>query len=957
MTIIVCANIGLGGTESESDFQELDGVGENVRRVWRNVHDRITAIRHKWNAEPGILAVQEDGGYGYEFEPFFSKPLVTDYDVNVGTQGRGRRGVSTYCRLNDGIRVDPIDNTNEITTMIFSYADRNGRRRKAGFVNFYRNQHKVYGRSVNDTVTALKKTIKNLRTKHEINNVIVQGDLNDEGNVFLGPLFNELTHPDLFHKANHNARKTKIDRIWSNFKSCGILDINQTAENKSDNNNKELGHKTISIWVGKKPKLPEKKRVNMISLKKLKEAVRGVSPKFSLDDNFIAMNPNDIDSLIEDFMNVMSGFAESATRSVEVKNISADKIFLNDIELAEQDILHGKKESKTLYRGMSKMRNGLEDITSTEKPSLEKLGQKLEKKLEKLNDCEHQTAKKVVDEMFKPNPGISCKLWSSLDEFKRICHSTSNSSAKDNVGLSLVMTKIFLDNRMILRRYESILKACLEIGYFPKDWKQDLIHFIFKNKGLRSDAANWRPITIASSFGKHFEKTISYMIAGMDDRNYDNHAYKSKKACLTAITMAQRTFLTDKLKSAGIDMKGKKVITSISLDDISGAFESVDHIILGYAFELIFRKETRFDIKGIILSYLNRKATITGDDEDTYALASRALRSIPQGSILSPLLWRLFDGIFTQLYKNSFPEIMEVHKDILAITHLAYADDHMTIFSIIADANSSFDEIGERLSEIFDMLRLLLKSATKTLGSDINPKKSESIVLKDLTPFIILEDKTDKDPANSFKWLGYHMILNDDMLLEFDEAKIKITINAVNSFRKKAYSYTASIAIRWKVYKVYIAPFIELFLPLVIQLPSSGPKSITIIHDLQHHSLCYAMGLPWTTGRRTIEKFLGEKSIEEKAQRMANRLIEANKLERPKFSDNDEEGMELRSKNKKWFPIEKKRRNEFIVRLFMFSDFKIEETPKIKFNISRTKKWCIATRLAIQKHACSRSNS
>ena len=955
MALILCTNIGLGGSETAQDPAELGGVNDNVRKVWRRVHDRVTAIRNKWNKEPSILGLQEDGGYNYPFEPYFGQPIATDYEINTGIQDHSKRGVSTYSRIEDCHSVDPLDNIHELVTVTFNYSNARGFAKRVGFINFYRNQHRLHGRSTDDTVKAIKNMIKHLRINHNIGKVLIQGDMNDEKHVNLGPGFREITHRKLFHKANRHTRKTKIDRVWANFDDCGILDVIETAENKEDNEEKDIGHKTIALYVGRKPNLPEKKSIQIVNMKELKSVTRGTTPNFSINDDFYAEKPEDIDLLTQDFMNVMSKLAKKATKTVKAKHKSAEKVFLEDIEMAEDAILHGKKESKLLYSAMRKMKNGLESINDTTKPTLAQLGKKLENKLDKLNDAKHDTAMDVVNEMFGPKSGYSCKTWNNLDEFKKICINTSNSGAKDNVGFSLKITKVFLENRSILRRYESIILRCLEIGYFPSDWKNDLIHFIYKNKGSREDPANWRPITIASSFGKHFEKTISYMISGMDDGNNDNHAYKSKRACMTAIATAQKAFLEDHLKTLGMDMTGLRIITSISLDDISGAFESVDHVVLGHCLNLIFKKESRYNVKGIILSYLNRKAKVVGDDNDnTYSLTSKPLRSIPQGSILSPLLWRLFDGIFTQLYKNAFPKIYGKNKDILVITHIAYADDHMTIFSILVKVTDSDQCIGRRLSRIFDMLRYLLKSATSALGSDINPKKSESIVLGNLAPFIILKEKTDKDPSNAFKWLGYHLFINDQMRLEFDEKKIKETINTVNSFMRKAFSYTAQIGIRWRIYKVYISPFVELFLPLVIQTTSSGPRAKTIIHDLQHRTICLALGIPWTTGRRDIEIFLGEKAVEEKAQRMATRLIDCLKLERPSFRENS---MGLRSGRDTWYPTDKNNQSQFMVRLFIFHELNIEKTPKIKFNAKKVKTWCIKKRIEINNHMTSRNDT
>jgi len=77
------------------------------------------------------------------------------------------------------------------------------------------------------------------------------------------------------------------------------------------------------------------------------------------------------------------------------------------------------------------------------------------------------------------------------------------------------------------------------IGYIPEDWRKDLISFLYKRKGDRLIAKNYRPITIAPSLGKHYEGILLYMMNLTSDLNHDNHAYTSNKSCLTAIINLQ----------------------------------------------------------------------------------------------------------------------------------------------------------------------------------------------------------------------------------------------------------------------------------------------------------------------------------------------------------------------------------------------------------------------------------
>ena len=457
MTIICCANIGLRGSENNTeDNSEINGVSENVRKVWRNIQDRLMALRTKWNVKADVLGLQEDGGYNFMPEPFFGAPVNTDYNITAGVQGRGKAGVSAYCNLdNNRIQaIDPVDNINEITTIIFEFLTKKGKSQKAAYINFYRNAHKEHERTVSETITAIKKTIRNARINHNIKNFIIQGDFNSEEKVNLGHGFTEHEHRKLFHQHNSTTRKTKIDRVWSNYADCGILDILKTVENKvKDNEDGSLGHKFIVLWFGKKPSTPRTEMVKKIDFKLLKSITRGHDPRFTVSDELSLNCVDNIDKAIEDFMARMTMIANKAQKLAKAKVNRTEEALLNQIEQAEDEILTGKNASSILYRSMKFFRKGIDSATDTTKPSIKQLGKKLEDKLDKLNDADHAIGKKVVKEMFGSIPGNKCERWKDLDEFSKICMNTSNSGAVDSAGFSLKITKVLLSNRKILRRY------------------------------------------------------------------------------------------------------------------------------------------------------------------------------------------------------------------------------------------------------------------------------------------------------------------------------------------------------------------------------------------------------------------------------------------------------------------------------------------------------------------------
>ena len=963
MVLLVAANVGLRGQAEDFDSDssvgpdnENNDVSASVKSVLRNIHDGLMLIRQKHNVNPAILGLQEDGGYNLNISPFFEEPLANDYDITTGTQGQGKNGVSTYCNLDTCQSIQPVDSRNEMVTITFSYRKAKGLMVKAAYINLYRNIHRNHERSLDETVAALKKTIRTLRRDHSVNKVIIQGDFNSEDLVSLGNDFREISNSSMFHKHNSESAKKKIDRVFVNFHDVGILEVLETFENKRiGNEDGSLGHKPVVLWIGAKPIRQKARKVRKICFKKLKSNLKNKSPGFedfsSNGTEVLASSEEMFDKMCIDFYEKTQKIAKDSTVGKKMKYSGPEAILLNSIEKHEAGILHGKRPANTLIKSVNSIRKGLEG-TSKVKPSMEKLGKKLENKISKLNKTDIELGKKVVEDIFNGSPGIEAKRFRNAEEAKKVFMSVSNSGATDEGGISLKITKAMIDyNKEIFDRFRSITDSALTLGIFPKVWTKDVINFIFKNKGDRSDAANWRPITIAPSFGKHIEKVISYSISGMDDMNYDNHAYKSGKACMTAITRANEVLTQQIIKARRNCPKGKKFACFLTADDIAGAFESVDHQLIGYALEIVFRRERFFKLKDLLLSYLDRKSTVVDrDSSNTYEIAKTFKdRSIPQGSILSPLLWRIYDCIFSKLYTNCFNEIMKEDKNIVDIAHLSYADDHLTIFTMYFDDQTSCRRIGRRASLVFDTLRRLLKAATSQMGCDINPLKSESIVPKIYADHIKLELVTEKAPSCTFKWLGYHLKIDDNHQLTFVEEEVRKRLNSIQKFRDICFRYTCNICIKWKVYKVFIAPFIELYLPIVIQHKA---LDISIIHNLQHRSMCLALGLPRTTCRREIEIRLGERSVEEKAKRMATRIITVLDIKRPVFLEHDI-CKRLRSGKIANNPTTPAYRTNFILRLFIYQDLRTESTAPVQFDSKKVNKWAKSIRLTINKKKSS----
>ena len=948
MKLILVGNVGLTNVTTDENG-EFSG---EAAGVMKKLHDTMATINNDFGRVTD-LELQETGGGDFDLAPFFNKATAMADHVTTGTQGRGRKGVSSFSTDSEAFKVDPIDKHNEITAVVVNDIVK-GKKVRMGKITVYRNIHKDHERSVAETVTAVKKLIKRLQTKHQVRKVIIVGDWNTEGNIFLGNDIRELKHDDMFHKHNDQARETYIDRVFTNCIDAEIIGVYKTLENKKTGDTDLLGHKAYLIKIGKgRGERAEKmEKFKIISCKKLKQNTKKMKPVFEAPLDWEKDREYMLEKAAEEMTVMMNKLQEKST--IELKGgRRKEHILFSQVEQSEDEINHGKRADKTFFRLGETLTKGIKDSSSTASPKLADLHGKLESKLNGLNETDVQMGEQIIEELYGNEEKVNGKLCKTLDDFKKVVLSTSRSGAKDYLNMTLKATAIIYgSNRGFLRRFRDITNIALEIGYFPKVWKEDRIHFIYKEKGARLDAANWRPITIAPSIGKHLEKIIGHFISPIDDKNIDNFAYVKGKSCLSAITKVNE--ILSKIRKKFKNGKKWKYHTILSLDDISGAFEGIDHILIQKVIDTVMGNE-KMKIGKLVRSYLTRKAVVAGNGEEMILKGKFDTKTSPQGSLLSPTFWRIYDCIFTKLYKNNLETLMEEFEEVVSYDHVAYADDHLTVIVIRVPAEEEIEEISVTLAKFLIMVRDLLGDATKQIGSAINPSKSENVVTSDLQEeveyvlFLRGRNSPDKPTSESFKWLGYVLCLKEGHKLIFDEKKIETRINSICYMRDRIFQYSKNISLRIRIYKVYIAPFVELFLPLVIQAKMG---KITVVHNLQHRTLCRAIDIPITTGRERVEEKLGERSVEEKAKRMASRMITNLALEELETED---KRMGTRNRPEKKRSTEKADRDDYIGRLFLYEENEVKEKKgKTKIKIGELKSWAYKVREEIKGYKMNR---
>ena len=861
----------------------VGSLGEENSQVRKNLYEIIKLVQQHFGSYPDSFSIQECGNFDYRFSPFFGLPVATNDECLILQNGNNiRRGVCTYVYDTDNTIVFPtlFYDVEIVTTISNIIAEKSclnlGKNKGAktvqiAFINVYRNQTVVTEEKLK---SAIEKTINECNGKYGCRKIVVTGDFNLDNFSIFG--LSEIKHPDSYHKFEKNSGKRFIDKVFSNISNIKIAAVFQTAENKVQNEAQDLGHKVLAISIGEvKPPLKKSVFINRIFKKKCSEFKGGAGFDYQdlIDGGEEAIQLT-ADYLTEIVTNLVS---DSFLKTSSSRKRAGDKRALEMI--ADNSKSNDPKKHKEFYRFIEEFKEGVNKADPIV-PKLEAFHKKLETKLNTLNVGNPlliaETVDKIYNEKYKGSVIVD---FPSKKIAKKIVLSTSSSGARDELGLSLKQTKTFISRSALgWDMLYSLIKAMALTGFIPDSWKMDNISFLYKKKGMRSDPGNWRPITIAPSFGKHFEKIMLSIMKKVDDLNCDNHSYIENKSCITAILNVSEHLKTVREREKQLNLIGKRIVVVFAAEDISSAFESMDHGALDLFCKAVFdEKGSEVKIRKLIKSYLSRKSFVI--DRETHEkleiIKKFDDRATPQGSILSPVFWRIFDNLFSQIYKDGLVNLIIKNEFLDRIHHVAYADDHVSILSFVFDVDECDDFIYEIISITVTDARNLLDFATKSVGCGVNMKKSETLVSN---KWILVAERW-VNAKEKFKqevtWLGYSLTIDDNHHLIFTDTKMVKRFQRTTLLMYDVFQYIESIHVRWKIYRVYICPVIEWYLPAIMTeraMKQDTFKPSTQIEIFQQKCLSEVLRVPHTVGRYDLNRIMGEKSVKQKVGLAATRL-------------------------------------------------------------------------------------
>ena len=190
----------------------------------------------------------------------------------------------------------------------------------------------------------------------------------------------------------------------------------------------------------------------------------------------------------------------------------------------------------------------------------------------------------------------------------------------------------------------------LESGAIPEQLKHQYVAPIFK-KGSKTDAANYRPVSLTSHTIKIFERVIrKHLVAYLEMNNLisgKQHGFRKGRSCLTQLLSHIDNILQNHVK--GME-------TDVIYLDYAKAFDKVDHNIL-------LQKLALYGIRGPLLVWLtqflrNRQQVVVVDGHKSRP--EPVISGVPQGTVLGPILFILYmneiENVLTEARSSSFAD-------------------------------------------------------------------------------------------------------------------------------------------------------------------------------------------------------------------------------------------------------------------------------------------------------------
>ncbi|PNF37508.1 hypothetical protein B7P43_G14331 [Cryptotermes secundus] len=280
-----------------------------------------------------------------------------------------------------------------------------------------------------------------------------------------------------------------------------------------------------------------------------------------------------------------------------------------------------------------------------------------------------------------PFPDIKFKNTTTI-EIERIINSIRTKNSHGYDGITTKMLKV--STPFISSPLNYICNKSITLGIFPTRLKYSIMKPLFK-KGDKRNIANYRPISLLTTFSKVFEKIIyQRLLQHIEGNNIlVNEQFGFRPT--TSTDNASYKLINEIMKA----MNEKKVVGGIFCD-LQKAFDCVNH-------DILLTKLEFYGIRGIFLklmkSYLegrHQKVVLDNNSPEASSNWGEIKHGVPQGSILGPLLFLLYVNDLPKIGNNKAEMVLYADDTSIIVKSLNLTDFTNCANKILQDMKNWF---------------------------------------------------------------------------------------------------------------------------------------------------------------------------------------------------------------------------------------------------------------------------
>ena len=308
-------------------------------------------------------------------------------------------------------------------------------------------------------------------------------------------------------------------------------------------------------------------------------------------------------------------------------------------------------------------------------------------------------------------------------EFKTISQTQTKNflkklNKKKSSGLDgLSQENLLLGTKNLLAPLTTIINQSITQGEFPEAWKQAAVTPVLK-KGNPQLLSNYRPVSCLPAASKVLEIVIYNQLSDYLESNKllpnNQHGFRPQRSTMTAWQEIQLDWALN---------TEQKMVTGVLLWDLSAAFDTLDCEGLCKKLALFGVGPRSVDWVRSFLTGRSQKVRIGNE----VSSARRVVTGVPQGGVLSPLIFVLFvSDLQDWLHHSSAPTYAD---DTSTGTHGKTAQETMEKMEVDAKHVLQYMASNGLVANAKKTSFLLLNS--KQTGKDVSLKIGSDTVIRD----------------------------------------------------------------------------------------------------------------------------------------------------------------------------------------------------------------------------------